>query len=311
MTGTAPRRRPPNSVSKMMCPESTWCSGPSSFPLSFENCIWKNLPSLRDSNCVVRLDAIEFRWSCMVLFRPTGNPTLPQEITNTFNGPFVSHFDPYANCWLHHLYHICIQLLYPYPPYLFGLLRGEWRSRNATAADSLVAGRRAGTPQRQRLRPLLCPRGAMRWVVGWIRTIPENLVMIVQYCAPIEIWIFNEYNIIQKFFGTGWLFMEHQVSLFESLVCEDASRAKLGCFSSHACQVFDLYRKGTLHCVSWSHHRSWWFALGSQFLEGMLTVDFLKVIVYLFSHGYHLGNLPRLFIFFFGAILRQNHPTKR
>ena len=105
--------------------------------------------------------------------------------------------------------------------------------------------------------------------------------------------------------------MEHQVSLFESLVCEDASRAKLGCFSSHACQVFDLYRKGTLHCVSWSHHRSWWFALGSQFLEGMLTVDFLKVIVYLFSHGYHLGNLPRLFIFFFGAILRQKPSNKK
>ena len=207
-TGTAPRRRPPKSVSKMMCPESTWCSGPSSFPLSFENCIWKNLPSLRDSNCVVRLDAIEFqeattyefRWSCMVLFKPTGNPTLPQEITNTFNGPFVSHFDPYANCWLHHLYHICIQLLYPYPPYLFGLpFRGEWRSRNATAADSLVAGRRAGTPQRQRLRALLCPRGAMkRWVVGWVDKVYPYLRILWWLCNIVHLlkFEFYDYNIL-------------------------------------------------------------------------------------------------------------------
>ena len=242
----------------MMCPES-WCCGPSSLPLSFENCIWKNLPSLRDSNCVVRLDAIEFRWSCMVLFRPTGNLTLPQEITNTFNGPFVSHFDPYANCWLHHLYHICIQLLYPYPPYLFGLLRGEWRSRNATAADSLVAGRRAGTPQRQRLRPLLCPRGAMqRWVVGWIRTIPtwescDDCAILCTY------WNLNFMNTI--FFGTGWLFMEHQqVSLFEPLACsEEALGAKLGCFSSHACEGCDLEKGNLALCelITWQVMMVW------------------------------------------------------
>lgn len=99
-----------------------------------------------------------------------------------------------------YIYHICIQFLYPSPPYLFGLpFQGEWRSRNATAADSLVAGRRAATPQRQRLRALLCPRGAMkRWVVGWVDKDYPYLRILWWLCNIVHLlkFEFYDYNIL-------------------------------------------------------------------------------------------------------------------